>query len=62
LVLTFIGVAFLGVLSWLWLAILLLILLVVSLFTLWRVLGSWFVVGAIVAALIVAWLTFYLLG
>jgi hypothetical protein len=56
------GVAFFGVLSWLWLAILLLILLVVSLFALWRVVGMWFVLGAIVISIVAAWLTFYLLG
>jgi hypothetical protein len=62
LILTFMGVAFFGVLSWLWLAILLLILLVVSLFALWRVVGIWFVLGAIVISIVAAWLTFYLLG
>lgn len=59
--LIFAALAFLGVLSWMFLFILFLVLLLFSVFTLWRLLGGVFTVGSVLAASIAAAVTFYLI-
>jgi hypothetical protein len=62
LLFTFAGLAFLGMLSWVLLAVLLAVLFLVVIAALWSLLGAMWVLGAIVLASVGAWLVFYLLG
>jgi hypothetical protein len=57
-----IGLAFLGVLSWIWLAVLIFLIIVFAIVTVWSLLGGVSVVACILAAAVAGWLVFYLLG
>lgn len=60
LLLIFAAIAFLGIFYWFLLPLLFVILLVFSILVLWRLLGGLFTLGAIAAALLVAFVTYYL--
>src|SRR6266498_5344236 len=62
LLLVFAAFCFIGVLNWFILPILFAILLIFSVFALWRLLGGGFTLGSVASAFVAAFVTFYLLG
>lgn len=62
LLMMFAGLSFLGILNWFLLPFLFLVLLVFSVFTLWRLIGLGYTFGSVVAAFAAAFITFYLIS